>query len=73
MKCPFCNSTNISETNKIPRGDKNFITDDDKDIEVMSGWLHEITCNDCNRRVFVDKEIYSKTEDNRSEHNKRGC
>lgn len=65
MKCPFCKSQNIniSETNKIPRGNKDFITDNDKDIEIMSGWLHEMRCSDCKMKAFVDKEIYSRIEE----------
>ena len=60
MKCPFCKSKNITETGKIPRGNKKYI-EDDKDIEIMKGWLYEITCNDCNRSAFVDKEVYIRT------------
>ena len=65
MKCPFCDSTNISETSKIPRGNKDFITDDDNDIEIMSGWLHKITCGDCKMKVFIDKEIYERAYSNK--------
>ena len=61
MKCPFCQSKNTTETGKIPRGNKNFIEDDDREIEIMKGWLYEITCNDCNRSAFVDKEVYIRT------------
>ena len=61
MKCPFCKSKNTTETGKIPRGNKNFIEDDDREIEIMKGWLYEITCNDCNRSAFVDKEVYVRT------------
>ena len=60
MKCPFCQSKNTTETGKIPRGNKNFI-EDDREIEIMKGWLYEITCNDCNRSAFVDKEVYIRT------------
>ena len=61
MKCPFCQSKNTTETGKIPRGNKIFIEDDDKDIEIMKGWLYEITCNDCKMKAFVDKEVYIRT------------
>ena len=61
MKCPFCKSKNTTETGKIPRGNKIFIEDDDKDIEIMKGWLYEITCNDCKMKAFVDKEVYIRT------------
>ena len=62
MKCPFCKSKNTTETGKIPRGNKIFIEDDDKDIEIMKGWLYEITCNDCKMSAFVDKEVYARTK-----------
>ena len=61
MKCPFCKSKNTTETGKIPRGNKNFIKNDDKEIEIMKGWLYEITCNDCKMKAFVDKEVYIRT------------
>ena len=60
MKCPFCKSQNTTETGKIPRGNKNFIEYDDKEIEIMKGWLYEITCNECNMKAFVDKEVYAR-------------
>lgn len=65
MECQFCKSQNIniSETSKIPRGNKDFIADDDNDIEILSGWLHEMICSDCKMRVFVDKEIYGRIEE----------
>lgn len=62
MKCPFCKSKNITETGKIPRGNENFIKNDDKDIEIMKGWLYEITCNDCKMSAFIDKEVYVRTK-----------
>ena len=60
MKCPFCQSKNTTETGKIPRGNKKYI-EDDKDIEIMKGWLYEITCNGCKMKAFVDKEVYIRT------------
>ena len=60
MKCPFCKSKNTTETGKIPRGNKKYI-EDDKEIEIMKGWLYEITCNDCKIKAFVDKEVYIRT------------
>ena len=60
MTCPFCKSKNTTETGKIPRGNKKYI-EDDKDIEIMKGWLYEITCNDCKMKAFVDKEVYIRT------------
>ena len=61
MKCPFCKSKNITETNKIPRGTKKYVEKNDKEIEIMKGWLYEITCNDCKMSAFVDKEVYVRT------------
>ena len=61
MKCPFCQSKNTTETGKIQRGKKKYIEDDDKDIEIMKGWLYEITCNGCKMKAFVDKEVYVRT------------
>ena len=61
MKCPFCKNQNTTETGKIPRGNMNFIKNDDKEIEIMKGWLYEITCNDCKMSAFVDKEVYIRT------------
>ena len=60
MKCPFCKSKNTTETGKIPRGNKKYI-EDDKEVEIMKGWLYEITCNDCKTKAFVDKEVYIRT------------
>ena len=60
MKCPFCKSKNTTETGKIPRGNKKYI-EDDKDIEIMKGWLYCITCNDCKMSAFADKEVYIRT------------
>ena len=61
MKCPFCKSKNTTETNKIPRGTKKYVEKNDKEIEIMKGWLYEITCNDCKMKAFVDKEVYIRT------------
>ena len=61
MKCPFCQSKNTTETNKIPRGTKKYVEKNDKEIEIMKGWLYEITFNDCNRSAFIDKEVYVRT------------
>ena len=61
MKCPFCKSQNTTETGKIPRGTKKYVEKNDKEIEIMKGWLYGITCNDCKMSAFVDKEVYVRT------------
>lgn len=60
MKCPFCKSENISETsNKIPRGNKKAI-EEDENVKIIQGFLHEMKCNNCNKKFFVDIDILNR-------------